>query len=71
MDPWLRYTGWNIVLEQSKHSIIKTHEFVQEPDKDEPELQRLLQAWQRILERCLDSLANIDYKERGGESVPI
>lgn len=63
MDPWLRYTGWNAVLEQSRHGIVKTHEFVREPDEDEPELERLLQAWQRILERCLDSLANMDHKD--------
>jgi hypothetical protein len=63
MDLWLQYTEWNTVLEQSRHGIVKTHKFVQELNKNKPKLQQLLQAWQRILERCLNSLANIDHKD--------
>ena len=63
IDPWLRYTGWNKVLGQSKHSIVKTHEFVRMPDPEEPKLERLLGAWSRILNRCLDTLAATDHKD--------
>ena len=63
LDPWIRYTGWNEVLLQSKHSIVKTHEFVRVPNLEEPELVRLLEAWNRILNRCLDTLAATDHKD--------
>lgn len=63
LDPWIRYTGWNEVLLQSKHSIVKTHEFARVPDPEEPELVRLLEAWNRILNRCLDTLATTDHKD--------
>ena len=60
LDPWLQYVGWEMALSQSKHNIIKTAEFAREPDADETELNRLLRAWNHILERCLDTLAAID-----------
>jgi hypothetical protein len=63
LDPWLRYTGWNEVLGQSKHGIIKTHEFTHMPDPEEPKLVRLLQAWSHILKRCLNTLAATDHKD--------
>jgi hypothetical protein len=63
MDSWLQYTRWNEVLSQSQHSMVKTHEFTREPDPEEPELERLLQAWNRIFERCLDTLAATDHKD--------
>ena len=63
MDSWLQYTKWNEVLSQSQHSMVKTHEFTREPDPEEPELERLLQAWNRIFERCLDPLAATDHKD--------
>jgi hypothetical protein len=43
--------------------MIKTYEFIREPDDTEPELIRVLQAWERILERCLDTLAATNHKD--------
>lgn len=63
LDPWIRYTGWNEVLGQSKHGIVQTHTFTREPDPDEPKLVRLLEAWKCILKRCLDTLAATDHKD--------
>jgi hypothetical protein len=62
MDSWLQYTGWNAVINQSKHDMVKTHQFTREPE-DEPELSRVVRAWKRILERCLDTLAATDQKD--------
>ena len=44
IDPWLRYTGWNRVLGQSKHDIVKTLEYASMPDPEESELVRLIDA---------------------------
>jgi hypothetical protein len=63
IDSWLQYTGWNEVLCQSKHNLVKTHQFARAPDPDVPKLQRALRAWKRILERCLDTLAATDQKD--------
>ena len=63
IDSWLQYTGWNEVLSQSKHNLVKTHQFARAPDLDEPELERVLRAWKHILERCLDTLAATDQKD--------
>jgi hypothetical protein len=63
MDSWLQYTKWNEVLSQSKHNLVKTFHFTRMPDTEEPELKRLLRAWKRILERCLDSLEATDHKD--------
>jgi len=63
IDSWLQYTGWNEVLGRSKHNLAKTHQFARPPDSDEPELERVLRAWRRILERCLDTLAATDQKD--------
>jgi hypothetical protein len=63
MDSWLQYTKWNEVLSQSKHNLVKTFQFTRMPDPEEPELERLLRAWNRILERCLDTLAATDQKD--------
>ena len=63
LDPWLRYTEWNRVLNQSKHEIRKTSEYLREPDANEVELERVLQAWNRIFERGLNTLAAIDHKD--------
>ena len=60
IDAWLHFTGWNEVLGQSRHDLVKTHQFARPPDPDEPELERVLRAWRRILERCLDTLAATD-----------
>ena len=63
MDSWLQYTKWNEVLSQSKHNMVKTAAFAHEPGPDEPELGRVVRAWKRILERCLDTLAATDQKD--------
>ncbi|KAH8800211.1 hypothetical protein F5884DRAFT_891023 [Xylogone sp. PMI_703] len=62
-DPWLRFTGWNAVLQQSKHDLVKTHAFSEVAKPEEPQLCRLMTAWGRILERCLDTLASVDHKD--------
>lgn len=63
IDSWLQFTGWNEVLGRSKHDLIKTYEFARAPDPDEPELERVVGAWRRILERCLDTLVATDQKD--------
>ena len=63
IDAWLHFTGWNEVLGQSKHNLVKTHQFAHPPNPDEPELERVLRAWRRILERCLDTLAATNQKD--------
>jgi len=51
------------VLGQSKHDIVKTLEYASMPDPEESELVRLMDAWNRILNRCLDTLAATDHKD--------
>ena len=63
MDSWLQYTKWNEVLSQSKHNLVKTFHFTRVPEPEEPELERLLRAWSRILERCLNTLEATDHKD--------
>jgi hypothetical protein len=63
IDSWLQYTKWNEVLSQSKHNLVKTFHYTRIPDPDEPQLERLLRAWNRILERCLDTLESTDHKD--------
>ncbi|ELR08058.1 hypothetical protein VC83_08397 [Pseudogymnoascus destructans] len=63
MDSWLQYTRWNEALSQSKHNMVETSCFTRMPDPEEPKLQRLLRAWKRIMERCLDTLEDIDHKD--------
>lgn len=63
MDSWLQYTKWNEVLSQSKHNLVKTFHYTRVPDPDEPQLERLLRAWSRILERCLNTLEATDHKD--------
>ena len=63
IDAWLHFTGWNEVLGQSKHNLVKTHQFARPPNPDEPKLERVLRAWRRILERCLNTLAATDQKD--------
>jgi len=59
----LQYTKWNEVLGQSKHDLVKTAQFARVADPDEPELGRVLRAWSRIFQRCLDTLAAADQKD--------
>jgi len=51
------------VLGQSKHNLVKTFQFTYKPDPDKPELGCVLQAWSRILERGLNTLAATDQKD--------
>ncbi|KFZ04594.1 hypothetical protein V502_10033, partial [Pseudogymnoascus sp. VKM F-4520 (FW-2644)] len=59
-DSWLHFTKWNGVLSASRHDIRKTYSFVRKPDTAEFELERVLQAWDRIVNRCLDTLGDVD-----------
>jgi hypothetical protein len=63
VDPWLQYTKWYKVLNKSKHDLVRTYAFLREPDHDEIKLHRLIRAWKRIFERCLDTLEAIDHKD--------
>lgn len=63
IDAWLHFTSWNEVLGQSKHNLVKTHQFARPPNLDEPKLERVLRAWSRILERSLNTLAATDHKD--------
>jgi hypothetical protein len=63
MDSWLQYTKWNEVLSQSKHNLVQTFHYTRMPDADEPQLDRLLRAWNRILERGLNTLEATDHKD--------
>jgi hypothetical protein len=64
IDPWLQYTGWEEVLAGSKHSLVKTAEFTAIATADEPELERVLQSWERIVQRSLATLAAVSqYKD--------
>lgn len=62
-DSWLQYTNWNEALSQSKHNLLDTFHYTYKPDADEPQLAQVLVAWQRILERCLDTLEGMDNKD--------
>jgi len=64
IDPWLQYTSWEEVLAGSKHSLVKTAEFTATATADEPELECLLQSWERIVQRSLATLAAVSqYKD--------
>jgi hypothetical protein len=63
IDPWLKYTQWNTVLNQSQHDLVETFHFTRVPDPEEPQLTRLLQVWKGILNRCLDTLDGIDHRD--------
>jgi len=43
--------------------LLKTYDFTHEPDPEEGPLVRVLQAWGRILARCLDTLASVNHKD--------
>jgi len=62
LDAWLQYTKWHEVLEQSQHDLVGTAQFA-EPPTDEPKLERVVRAWGRVLNRCLDTLAATDQKD--------
>jgi hypothetical protein len=51
------------VLVQSKHGLVETFRFTRPPDPEEANLDRVLLAWDRILERCLDTLEVTDHKD--------
>jgi superfamily II DNA helicase RecQ len=64
IDPWLRYTGWEEVLAGSKHDLVTTVAFTATATADEPKLARLIQSWERILQRSLNTHATVsNYKD--------
>jgi hypothetical protein len=64
VDPWLQYTGWEEVLAGSKHDLVKTAEFTATAAATEPELEQVLQSWERILQRSLSTLIAVsNYKD--------
>jgi len=62
MDSWLQFTKWKTVLSNSKHNILERYKFLRYPRPDEPELERILFAWEHTRIRALDTLENADYK---------
>lgn len=48
LDPWLHYTSWGAVLSTSKHSLVATAAFTTLATAAEPELEQVLQSWERI-----------------------
>ena len=64
VDPWLRYTGWEEVLAGSKHDLVTTAAFTATAAATEPELARLLQSWERILQQSLNTHTAVsNYKD--------
>jgi hypothetical protein len=64
VDPWLQYTGWEAVLSVSKYNLVTTAAFADTATATKPELERVLQSWERILQRSLATLAVVDnYKD--------
>ena len=60
----MRYTGWEEVLAGSKHDLVTTAAFTATATATEPELERLIQSWERILQRSLDTLIAVsNYKD--------
>jgi hypothetical protein len=55
VDPWLQQMGWEEVLAGSKHSLVATAVFATTATATEPEFERLLQSWERILQRTLET----------------
>ena len=63
-DPWLRGVHWDEVLAGSQHNLVRTAAFATTATATEPDLVRLIQSWERILQRCLTTLAAIGkYKD--------
>ena len=56
VDPWLQQMGWEEVLAGSKHSLVETAAFAATATTAEPEFEMLLQSWERILQRTLETL---------------
>ena len=56
-------SGWNDVLLNSKYNLVTTAHFTRMPDPEEWQLIRVLEAWKRILNRCLDTLEAVDHKD--------
>jgi hypothetical protein len=62
--PWLQYRGWEEVLAESKHDLVKTTEFTATAADTEPELERVLYSWERILQCSLGTLVALgNYKD--------
>src|SRR5271156_1463625 len=64
VDPWLQNMGWEEVLAGSKHDLETTAAFTATATATEPELERVLQSWERILQRSLTTLKAVsNYKD--------
>ena len=59
IDPWLQYMGWEEILAGSKHDLVTTAAFTATATATEPELERVLESWERILQRSLTTLAAV------------
>lgn len=64
VDLWLQYTGWEKVVAISKHDLVATAVFTNIAAAAKPELERVLQSWERILQHSLNMLAAVgNYKD--------
>jgi len=64
VDQWLRYMGWEEVLAGLKHNLVTTAAFTSTATAAEPELGRVLESWERILQRSLGTLTAMgNYKD--------
>ena len=55
IDPWLQYTGWEEVLAGSQYDLVTTAAFTATATATEPDLVRVLQSWERILQQSLNT----------------
>jgi hypothetical protein len=62
-SPWLRFTDWERVLAESKLDLVATYELTTTATTAKPELQRVLEVWNIILDRCLETLESMNYKD--------
>jgi len=51
------------VLAESKLDLVATHELTATATATEPELQRVLEAWNVIQARCLETLESMNHKD--------
>lgn len=64
VDKWLQHVRWEAVLANSKLDLVQTAAFAAAATATETELHRLLECWERILQRSLNTLVAVaDYKD--------
>jgi hypothetical protein len=61
LGPWLEKTKWNQALQGL--DMVESHDLICKPESLDSgdKFQRLVSAWNRIVERCLVTLASIDH----------